>query len=160
MKLAVEPCPLMPPTGLTALGEAIYAGGSVAPAINDDSKDEVDAVRACAPQARDLPTSPFGQYALAAPHRTLAPTDRRCLLVQSGRAPLMYACLTGNVEATTELCEAGANVNFVRRFSHFSPDSPPAESTTHVTPPRAVSRFARGTESAWHTRPRVTTARA
>ena len=51
----VEPCPLMPPVGLTALGEAIYAGGSVAPAINDDSKDEVDAVRACAPQARDLP---------------------------------------------------------------------------------------------------------
>ncbi len=35
----------MPPAGITPLVEAMYAGRSYAELINDDSKDEVDAVR-------------------------------------------------------------------------------------------------------------------
>ena len=35
----------------------------------------------------------------------------------------MYACIMGNLPAATELCEAGADVNFVRfSFIHVAAD--------------------------------------
>jgi ankyrin repeat protein len=35
------------------------------------------------------------------------------MALQSGRTPLYYACLVGNVIAAEELCDAGADVNYV-----------------------------------------------
>lgn len=101
----------MPPPGLTPLGEAIYTTPpvSVKDLINDDTKDEVDVVSfqrrsRCAMCSRVTRT-----FGLTSRPGFLAP--------QTGRTPLFYACLVGNAIAAEELCEAGADVNYVRSTS-------------------------------------------
>ena len=62
----------MPPPGITPLVEAIYAGTDIAEALNDETKDEADAV------------GPLPSFSLLSASRAPAGEAWRCLLRAHG----------------------------------------------------------------------------